>query len=434
MIGLPRTAFSQITLSLILLLFINLLIFIFFLRWFVVDPGATQFADMLNNQLQLLAIKFRDFQAFEAQAWLQKNLPQLGYEIRQKTTNFTELPPLRFYQIMQETLENHYSDVLTIRLSNEATHSKLWFQLAWMKNYWIGIPFHTYLQNIYGMISLILTLTTLVSMLMAYCITAYLLRPLKELGRLAQDLSKMDRDLPTLQHKGPKEIQQVVSLIEQSAHQMRKLIQDRELLMAGVSHDLRTPLARLRIAVEWMPEESLRYDMVKDIEEMDAIIEDFLEYARAGQTEPEQLIDLPPFIDSLIVDFHRQNFKIHLEENAIIQLKCRPVAMKRLLTNLLHNAFKHGAKPITLHSYQEDGQLQVWVKDRGQGIDNQNLRQLFDPFSQGNKARTKGGSGLGLAIAERIAHTHHATLTLKNRVNGGVKVGIIFPNDGQKKQ
>ncbi|MCK5925259.1 MAG: hypothetical protein KAG10_05140, partial [Methylococcales bacterium] len=157
MIGLPRTTFSQITLSLIVLLFINLLIFIFFLRWFVVDPGAMQFADMLSNQLQLLEIQCRDLQATEAQAWLQTNLPQLGYEIRQTSTHFSKLPPVRFYQIMQQSLENHYSKSLIIRLTDEDAHSKLWFQLAWMKNYWVGIPFHSYLQNIYGMISLILT-------------------------------------------------------------------------------------------------------------------------------------------------------------------------------------------------------------------------------------------------------------------------------------
>lgn len=424
---LPRTTFSQITLSLILLLLINFVIFILFLREFVVDPGAIQFATMLNNQLQLLEPQLQNLTPPQAQLWLQQNVASLHYEIRPQNTGFSSLPTLRFYQILQQTLETYYPYPLEIQLSHEGIQSTLWFQLKWTQNYWLGIPFHSYLQNIYSMISMVLTLTTLVSMLMAYLITRYLLRPLNELGELAQSLSKIDQALPQISHKGPKEIQQIVCLIEQAAREMRKLVQDRELLMAGVSHDLRTPLARLRIAVEWMPEKALRNEMISDIEEMDAIIGDFLYFMRAGQNETEETIDLPVFLKSLVLDFQRQGCCITLKENTMSQLNCRPVAMKRLLTNLLHNAFKHGAPPVSLHSYQYQGELQIWVKDRGtESILPENFHQLFEPFSQGNKARTQGGSGLGLSIAKRIAHTHHARLTLENRHHGGIKAGIIF--------
>ena len=424
--GVLRSTFSQLSSVLLVLLLVNLIISFLFLRWLVVDPGASQFAEILYNQLQLLKIELHDLSITQAQEWIQQHFPATGYQVSQQVNHLPELPPLRFYKIIQQDLSYYTGHDLVIYLSQEG-QARLWFKLSWMKGYWLGIPFRAYLQNVYSMLGIILTLTTLLSLLVGYLLTAYLLRPLKELGQLAKDLPTMGADLPQFPRRGPKEVQQVSLLIEQSARQMQKLVQDRELVMAGVSHDLRTPLARLRIAAEWMTDEGLRQDMVHDVEEMDAIIDDFLDYMRAGQRETEKDINIPAFFNDLVSDYQRQGYAIDLTLGKVEQFAFRPVAITRLLNNLIGNAFKHGHPPVQVEAYERHGQFQIWVKDCGAGVNESQLTTLVEPFKQGENARTKGGSGLGLAIAVRIAQTHQAEFIIKNRQQQkGLKAGIVF--------
>ncbi len=117
-----------------------------------------------------------------------------------------------------------------------------------------------------------------------------------------------------------------------------------------------------------------------------------------------------------------------------MQIAIRPVAINRLLSNLLSNAFKHGKAPVQIRTFIQQRKLQIWVEDCGSGIAVEKINSSLEPFSQGNIARNTEGAGLGLAIAVRIAHLHHAELSIKNRPEGGLQVGLIFSDEFREKE
>ncbi|MGR8935558.1 MAG: histidine kinase dimerization/phospho-acceptor domain-containing protein [Gammaproteobacteria bacterium] len=139
---------------------------------------------------------------------------------------------------------------------------------------------------------------------------------------------------------------QIAEQVEQAVQQMRQAVQDREMTLAGVSHDLRTPLARLRIAAEWMSDETLRAAMIQDIADMDAIIGDFLSFLRAGQYEAPQETDLAVLLTDLAAAYRRKGYHLDLRLASDASLRVRLIALARLLSNLLDNAYKHGAQLI----------------------------------------------------------------------------------------
>ncbi|BCG62747.1 MAG: two-component system, OmpR family, osmolarity sensor histidine kinase EnvZ [Methyloprofundus sp.] len=423
---LPQSLFAQITITLLVLLCINVSLAFIALRCLVIDPGAIQFANSIVSQLQLLAIELRHLDAQQASLWIGKNLPDSGYLIQQSADALSKPPAIRFYQLLQQQLAAGTHEPVDIYLSHNGEQSLLLMQQSWMQGYWLGIPFQSYLQNIYNLVAIVFAIITLLSIIVGYLIAVYLLKPLQELGNLAQGLAQMDGELPKVSSTGPKEVRQVSNLITEAATQMRQLGQDRELMLAGVSHDLRTPLARLRIAIEWMQDAELRLDMQHDIEEMDAIIAGFIDYTKAGQNERAQNVDIADFLQQLVNDFYRQGYAIELLANMDVQIAIRPVAINRLLSNLLGNAFKHGKAPVQIRAYIQQGQLQIWIEDCGVGIAIEKINALLEPFRQGNIARNTEGAGLGLAIAVRIAHLHHAELLIKNKPEGGLQVGLIF--------
>jgi two-component system osmolarity sensor histidine kinase EnvZ len=424
---LPRTTFGQIATALTLLLLANLVISFVVLRWLVLDPSAKEFANMIDNQTSLLRLQLEDFDSIQANNWLKTNMSDAAFLLRRDISSLAPLPDFPFYHALVE-----YSNVLkhseqTIRLSRNNSQSWLWIKTSWMKDYTLGIPFRSYVQNIYRFASTVFIISTLISIIAAYLVTAYLLGPLKQLGKLAQGLPKMNTNLPIIKHKGPEEIQQVTTLVEDAARQMRKVVQDRELILAGVSHDLRSPLTCLRFSTEWVTDKKLQKEMIRDIETIDNIIDSFLSFMRAGENEKPERVNTEEFINLLLYDCKRRDQNIECLRLENITLSIRPLAISRLICNLIDNAFKHGQAPITLEAYRKNKQYQIWIKDKGNGIPSDEIENLLKPFVQAEISRTKYGSGLGLAIAKRITDTHKAKLFICNRKSGGLKAGIIFP-------
>ncbi|MCU7376416.1 ATP-binding protein [Paucibacter sp. O1-1] len=229
---------------------------------------------------------------------------------------------------------------------------------------------------------------------------------------------------------GSTEIVEVTHAFNQMAHK-KQLEQDRALLMAGISHDLRTPLTRIRLASGMMVEEDqyLKEGIVTDIEAMDAIINQFITYIRndrEGVREPDQ-------INCLIQEISQQ--ESHREETIELSLGNCPdiamnsVAIKRVLSNLVENAFRYGNGWIKISSYRQKN-LSVLVSKimAISGIDESKVELLFQPFTQGDSARGSVGSGLGLAIIKRIIDRHHGKVELSNRPEGGLKAEVCYIN------
>lgn len=424
---LPKTTFSQIASILTLLLLFNLLISFLVLRWLVINPGAEQFAEMIDNQAELLEIQLSNDSADQANTWLTQHIPEANFHIKTDISKLEALPDIHFYRAIQQKSSALSNATEIVRISQTLDGSWLWLKSTWMQGYALGIPFPTYIQNVYQLVSIIFIFSAVISLLAAYLMTAYLLAPLKQLARLALADDNNYENLSLEQGKGPIEIQQVTALVEKAIKQTRKVIQDRELILAGVSHDIRSPLACLRINTEWVEKETLRNEMIADIEMMDNIIDDFLNFMSAGQNEGVQTVNVPEFITALLHDAQRHDHDVKVIHCDDEMIELRPLSIKRLINNLISNAAKHASQPITLEAYRKDDKFQIWVCDRGDGIPEDQFEKLLTPFAQAEASRTKGGTGLGLAIAKRIADTHQGQLVIRNRKSGGLRVGIIFP-------
>ncbi|HYG12516.1 MAG TPA: ATP-binding protein [Methylophilaceae bacterium] len=273
-------------------------------------------------------------------------------------------------------------------------------------------------------------LVFLLSLIGAYLIAARISRPLSLLVKAAKRISTGERP-PQLPEEGEDEMREVSRTFNRMAEALMQLDAERALLLAGVSHDLRTPLARLRLSVEMLPDENgsgLKNGMVQDITDMDNIIHQFLDFVRGVEGEPTQMIDLNTILTSLAERHARMGRKLALKLAPTHLIALRPLAMHRLLGNLIDNAFAYGNGEVTVSTRITAGNLIVSVLDNGPGIPASQMTRLLRPFERLDTARgNEGGSGLGLAIADRIAKLHRGKLALLNRPEGGLEARLSLP-------
>jgi two-component system, OmpR family, osmolarity sensor histidine kinase EnvZ len=252
-------------------------------------------------------------------------------------------------------------------------------------------------------------------------------RPLRALAQAAEQIGKGEAP-PPLQEEGAEELRILTRKFNQMNSDLARFNQERTVMLAGLSHDLRTPLARLRLATEMLPgPEATRAGMVQDIEDMDAIIGQFLAFVRGAETETPTTTDLNALIRELCERYARSGKAITLELSPLPPCKLRPMAMQRLLGNLLDNAFHHGSAEATIRTERQGDTIVLAVLDRGPGIAPQDAATALQPFARLDSARSgHAGAGLGLAIVERIAQMHGGKVALLSRPGGGLEVQVTM--------
>jgi two-component system osmolarity sensor histidine kinase EnvZ len=292
-------------------------------------------------------------------------------------------------------------------------------------------------------------IATVFSLLVAIAIARLVNRPLAELSSAAQALGAGRVPAP-LPERGPVEIRTVNHSFNRMVSDLEKLNQDRAILLAGVSHDLRTPLTRLRLEVEMneIPESS-REAMIGDLEQMDSIVTQFLDYARPSPHRELENVDLSALVKEALLRnrlLHASTdpvnsadgastSSVHLEERVEPGISVRGfrTELARTLDNLIGNAHRYGrvpGKPLELEvSLQRDeGEAVLAVADRGPGIRKEEISRLVRPFERGDTSRSGAvGAGLGLAIVDRVVRMHGAKLALRQNTPSGLRVEIRIP-------
>jgi len=273
-------------------------------------------------------------------------------------------------------------------------------------------------------------LVLLLSLGGGYLLAARINRPLHLLVNAANRLRNGEQP-EKLPEESVTELREVSSTFNKMATALAELDAERTLILAGVSHDIRTPLARLRLAVEMLPDEScdsLKNGMIEDIADMDNIIHQFLDFVRGVEGEPSQLIDINSLLQGLHDRQSRAGRDLVVQMAATYAIPIRPLAMQRLLDNLVGNAYAYGHGQVRVASQILNDEIVISVFDNGPGIPETHLEKLLRPFERLDTARSNaGGSGLGLAIAERIAKLHHGKLELINRPEGGLEARLTLP-------
>jgi two-component system osmolarity sensor histidine kinase EnvZ len=295
--------------------------------------------------------------------------------------------------------------------------------------YWLILPRDRAKRNIanqwllWGMLALLLALAV------AGFIATRISRPLKALARSAATVGRGQMPEP-LPETGPEELQGLASAFNRMAADLQRHERDRSEVLAGISHDLRTPLTRLRLEAELsVADESARQAVVADIEQMEAIISQFMDYARGDQGETVVSTDLNHLLYALS---ERQRYLAHplqldLSET-LPELKLRPKALTRALTNLIDNAWKYGGENVKLSAMIKAECLIIEVCDDGPGIPENEIERLKQAFTRLENARSNAsGTGLGLAIVERVARVHGGQLELLPKPGGGLLARLSLP-------
>jgi two-component system osmolarity sensor histidine kinase EnvZ len=255
-------------------------------------------------------------------------------------------------------------------------------------------------------------------------------RPLAELARAARKLGKGGDPAPVAE-AGPSEIRAVARAFNQMKEDLQESQRERATFLAGVSHDLRTPLSRLRLEVEMLhgrvDPESQR-GMQQDLDDMNAIVDQFIDFMRSEATEPLEPLELAELARASAERAARAGAAVRCETSAVPPLMLRPLAMQRLVDNLIANAIRHAGGEIVVRAAASPAHAVLSVLDRGPGIPPSQVERVKQPFMRRDDARSgSSGAGLGLAIADRVARLHGGTLELLPREGGGLEARVTLP-------
>lgn len=303
------------------------------------------------------------------------------------------------------------------------------FRIDGDDEYWLMLPSERLERKFplqwlgWGLAALILALAG------AYLVMFRVTRPLKALADAARDIGR-GRKPEALAESGPDEIRGVTRAFNQMSHDLARLDEDRALILAGISHDLRTPLTRLRLAAEMSVDAAAREGISADIDEMDKIIGQFLDFARDTEGEPPEPTDLNAVVAHIAAPLQRRGARIELDLAVLPPLMLRPLALLRLVANLINNALRHGGEvaPVIVATRLEEGAIELEVRDRGPGIPEGEVERLKQPFTRLEAARTgASGAGLGLAIVDRVARAHGGRFNLLPREGGGLVARVTLP-------
>ena len=250
-------------------------------------------------------------------------------------------------------------------------------------------------------------------------------RAIRRLARSAEAFG-MGRDVPPIRPEGASEVRQAAAAFNRMQDRIRRFLAQRTEMLAGVSHDLRTPLTRLRLALVMLPRtEELAQDvaeMTADVEEMDRMIGGYLAFARGEGMEQAIPVNLASILDDVAAGARRAGTRLDLDVPADLTLKLRADAMRRAITNLVDNASRH-ARRVVLAAVPQGRSVQVTVDDDGPGIPADKRESVFRPFESGST----GGTGLGLTIARDIVRAHGGEIVLEDSPMGGLRARIRLP-------
>lgn len=279
-------------------------------------------------------------------------------------------------------------------------------------------------HGILGSLSAMALGILLVSIVLVRSVTA----PLRTLARAADRIG-IDVAAPEVPQTGPVEIQQVAKAFNRMQTRISRLIRDRTQTLAAVSHDLKTPITRLRLRAEFVKDEELRQTIEGDLEEMERMIESTLAFLRSDATEEEsKTVDIATILATIGDHLVDTGHDVALTGLAHVTLRCRPLAIKRALSNLIENAVKYGAR-ARVDLAERDGEIRITITDDGPGIPAGEMERVFDPFYrlEGSRSRDTGGSGLGLTVARTAIRAHGGDIALKNGQGTGLSVTVTLP-------
>lgn len=254
-------------------------------------------------------------------------------------------------------------------------------------------------------------------------------RPLAELTARVSDFSNRPAQAVPLKERGPEDIRRLIAAQNAMETRILALLDEKDVMLGAIGHDLKTPLAALRVRIESVPDEVQRDRMAETIEDITRTLDDILELARIGRPgEAMEVTDLRALVTSVIEEYEDLGEPIEAGELQRLALPLRPTMLRRAIRNLVDNALRYG-KQARVSVLRKNGQAVIRIEDEGPGIPAGQIAAMLEPFQRGEVSRNRatGGAGLGLTLARAIVEQHGGTLVLANRPEGGLGAEIRLP-------
>lgn len=425
---LPRSAFGQTVLLIGFLLFVNQVVSYISFALYVIEPNQQQINQLLAKQIRVVFIEIEDARFSPKMAEAFHRETGIGL-YREAEALKLGLGSAGYYPYRSEQMSELLGGYAEVRIS-QGDEYLFWIRPPQAPNLWVKIPLMGLEEaNISPLIFFLGSLGVL-SVAGGWVFVRQLNRPLKSLQHAAEDVGRGDFPEPLVEH-GTSEVMAVTQAFNHMSKGIKQLEDDRNLLMAGISHDLRTPLTRIRLASEMMSDQDdfLKEGIDNDIDDMNNIIDQFIDYIRHDSKDKAALGDLNVLVEEVINVEMPADRNIKFIPSECPQIPLRYIAVKRALANLIQNSLRYTDGDIEVSTGVDKRKSCAYfiVSDQGEGIPNADIERLFQPFTQGDKARGAEGSGLGLAIIKRIVDTHGGSVELSNKATGGLQAKVSFP-------
>ena len=428
----PRTLLWRSVLLIALLLVIANLAWVQIFRLSEREPRARQVAQQIASVVNLTRAALITAQPSKRFELLGELSQEEGIQVYsgEQGERVTPLPDQTFLRLVENEVRRQLGPETRLAASRNGIRG------TWVSfridgdEYWVFMP-RSRLERAdplrwIGWGALVLAL----ALLGAYLIVARINRPLRELTGAAAEIGR-GRTPPPVAETGPSEIRTLAGAFNRMAADLKRLDEERALLLAGVSHDLRTPLSRIRLGLEMLDgkgDAALRAGLVQDVEDIDAAIGQFLDFARlaAGETAIAEG-DLNAIVREVCESYARAGRAVATRLETLPPLALRPFAVQRLIANLVDNALRHGGPAVEVVTWPEGARAVIEVLDRGPGIPPGESERMLQPFTRLDRARSTSGTGLGLAIVDRIARLHGGSVQLLVREGGGTRARVELP-------
>lgn len=425
----PKSAFGQTVFLVAALLLINQVVSYITVSLYVVKPTIEQVNLILAKQVKTVFIDWEDGVEISDEVSA-KFFEITGIEVMTQRQAMSQgLGQTREYPMLSRSMSEQLNGSARVRIS-QIGPLIYWVEAPQAPGFWVKVPLTGFKDNNLEFLTFYLSSIGFLSVLGGWLFARHLNRPLKALQQAAVKVGVGDFSTKLEEH-GSTEVIEVTRAFNQMSRGIAALENDRRLLMAGVSHDLRTPLTRIRLATEMMSaeEDYLREGIIYDIEDMNAIIDQFIEYLRHHKREELAFEDLNAIVSEVVHSEQKHQRNIRFIENPNLDsVPLSMVAIKRVVTNMIENAIRYSQDDIEVETALSPDKKYaiVMVNDQGPGIPESELETVFEPFKQGDAARGSEGSGLGLAIIKRIIDMHDGKVKLVNRPEGGLSAQIYL--------
>lgn len=332
---------------------------------------------------------------------------------------------------IEEKLQAALKQKLTLPFYINASPQDRWFEITVQLDKHTVVKFLCYKRRLTSPTTYIFVLwlvgISILLMLVSVLFLRNQIRPIRRLALAAEKLGK-GQDITILKPEGAREVRQAARAFLEMRDRIRRQIEQRTILLAGVSHDLRTPLTRMKLQLAMMKESTEIANLRQDLDDMEKMLEGYLTFAKGDGNEASETADLSAILERIVGNARRQGADIQASYGGRILIKIRPIAIERALANIINNAQKY-ASHIWINIYEQSEMVEITIDDDGKGIAPEQRAEVFKPFYRLEKSRNPktGGIGLGLSIAQDIIHSHGGEIFLEDSNRGGLRVVVKLP-------